>query len=132
MAFIRASQGGGGLSETTIWTNNSPGDLFPITTITLNNGYRISDFKYLKFVFRYATDNMTTSSIIVDTNDFINSLEESDHMAPSIVFKGSSAVYVRQIYYYSDTQIIIYMNKQVEGYANTNEYTIPIRIIGLK
>ena len=131
MAFIRASQGGGGeLTETTIWTNSSPTSTFPDTTITLSDS--ISNYKFLKIKFRKATTASDETSVMFDCDDFTEQIINTNKSVTCIAFVGTSVTYARRIGYVDDTHIHIDKNIQINGQATTTNYNIPVEIIGLK
>jgi len=137
MAYIRASQGGGGeLSEFVVWTNSSPTSNFPASgnsdIIPLDFGYQISQFKYLKFVFRISNTKSEEHSVMVDAEDFKTAIQGDGHIIPMIAFVGSTATYGRRFYYNSDNSIVMELCRQVSGSGNARNYVIPVKIIGLK
>lgn len=134
MAFIRASQGGGGgaLSETTLWTNTAPTASFAAQSRALDSG-SISDYTYLKFKFNYnnAADQSTLPHIIdviVSVEDFKKSATGNlTSRIAAIMTNNSAGTYYRQMYWVDNTHVgFLSVN------SNVNNSLIPTEIIGLK
>lgn len=127
---------GGGLSETVVWSNPSPTSNFPASgntaPMTFNADYKISDFKYLKLIFRISTSSAEEHCIMVDADDFKTALQTSNKVVPMIAFIGSALTYGRRFFYNSDTQIDMEYCRQVSGTATARNYLIPVKVIGIK
>lgn len=138
--------GGGGLSETILWTNPDKGvtyyPAFAAQTVTLKDS--ISNYDYLKFVcirgHRTSNPNDRINTIIA-RQDFVNYCStpgSSDYNGLAIsVKKGdtNSTQYYRYAHYYSNTQVkfLAAIGQTSTGRGSTsNDYLVPINIIGLK
>lgn len=128
-------KGGGKMKETTLWTNANPTSNMGSTTITLSQG--LSNFKYLKIEFNYAT---SSSSIIFDsglfpTDAFENVTQAAAKQALLLARNDGTIagrIYARSIKYISDTSIgvgIPYVLNGTESITTNN--LIPTKIIGV-
>lgn len=130
MAFIRASQGGGGgLSETEIWTNYAPYDRFSEDTVTCNQS--ITNFTYLKVQFFISTSNTTVFESIHPV-DYLGDGETAS--TPIWLFgninTGGSTRF-RIVKKVSNTSLKITDVKALAGGTSASD-TIPIKIFGLR
>lgn len=123
MAYIRCG-GGGGLTETTLWTNSSPSSAF-----TGNVDYSLSsiaNYSHIKVYYRYSTSNSTECSILVSKSDITN-----DHL--SIGMANSDTTYTRWIQITSNTVWTLSraIKYTTSSQTATNNYIIPTKITGV-
>ena len=144
MARIRASLGeSGGLTETTLWENQSPTSDFGsgtnTTTVTLSES--IQNFTYIGVYFkRTKTDTIESNpeyfaTVFISVEDFEKCLSSS--LSPQFCISGRAnisyvATWVRNIFKNTNTTIDITASMQRNGSSNQNSVAIPLKIIGLK
>ena len=119
---------GGAMSETVLWTNPNPSSAFSIQNITLPQS--ITDFEYIKFVYRISTGNSKTCAVIMSVDDFINTNISTNRLTMEAYL--SSAHYARMVNYNSPTSINIEGAYRINASGNTDAGAIPQEIIGLR
>ena len=143
MALIRCSSssgGGSGLSETVLWTNQSPTSSFaPSSATSLDTG-KFSDYDYIKIIVK--SDNTSSAkefSIIWEEAEFENLKLIGTDTASGIqagmitLVTSSSGVYRwRSFKYVSDTSVLFGHSKKSDTTSNQDSYVIPYMIVGLK
>ena len=137
MAYIRANSGSGSdLSETTLWTNSSPTTGISLGTL-LNLSQSMTNFKYLRFYWRYSVTNEgTIRSVIIAVSDMKNCTDAA--FAPRLVLGGwnanSKMNFARCIKYNNDTSVYCYNGVKCWG-SGTMEanagWIIPTKITGM-
>ena len=142
----KKASGGGGLTETIIWTNPDKGETyypaFAAQVVTLTDS--IANYDYLKFVCirGHRTSNPNDRiSIIIARKDFVNYCStpgSADYNGLAISVKRgntNNTQYYRYAHYASNTQVkflaAIGQNSSGSG-STSNDYLVPINIIGLK
>lgn len=125
------------MSETTLWTNQSPtSNLANDTTITLSDN--MTNYKYLKIKYRKSTTIADENSVMLDVADFKANCGYTDRVANRSFYLafGSwarSSSSVRVFFYVSDTEINF--DRAYSPGATGSNYTseqIPVEIIGMK
>ena len=133
MAFIRC--GGGGVSETTLWTNSSPSSSLSGGDVTLSQS--IANFDLLKFEFNYSTSDSQNLITYVDVPTFRANSKSASGTAgkginPSCLIYTGSANYARTCYYTSDTKVYIGTCSRIGSSGNSNTSLILKYIKGIK
>lgn len=132
MAFYRTG-GGGSAIETVLWTNGNPTSSFSAQLVTLNDS--ISNYDYLKFVFKVRNNIDENSSVIIETSEFVK-LNNSGSgylralCSPSIVY-GNYTV-TRRANYVDDTSIRFDTANYINANGGNTSAAIPLEIIGIK
>ena len=119
---------GGNPTETTLWTNPSPGSQFATQTVTLSDS--LLNYDYVKFVFRQHTSTTAETIILVSVTDFQNYLQYK--YSPAVFCCSTTPMSVRGVYYVSDTTVGFYANARVGSSGSANASNIPYKIIGVK
>ena len=125
MAFYRTG-GGGSATETVLWTNASPSSSFSNKTVNLSGS--LSDYDYIKVIWKYNYSSDTRASVIMPMTDFVNSIIGSGHntLSMSVSSGSSSSSYgMSRVLYGSDTTVTF------SNVGSTN-YCIPLEVIGIK
>ena len=133
MAYIRC--GGGGMTETTLWTNPSPSSSLAGGDVTLSQS--IANYDLLKFTWRYSTDDTTSIITYVDVPTYRANSKSASGSAgkginPSCLIYTGSANYVRTCYYTSDTKTYIGVCGRVGSSSTSNTSVILKSIKGIK
>ena len=135
MALYRT--GGGGMSETTLWTNSSPTANFSLSTITLSQG--ISSFDFIKIIFvgnksAYSSGSEYRQELICPASGLVNAVSTASYCRPSIMGRasGTSNYFARALTYVSNTSLQIDDAVRVKGTGTSNDICIPLQIVGLK
>ena len=130
MAFYRS--GGGSLTETVLWTNLTPTSAFATQTVSLNDN--LSNYDYVAFEVKAATDTQDTFRVIYPIEVFQNS--KLNVSKSYIVDFGGTAIngqgYVRCAFYDTDTTIKFDDSYKVNVAGKLNTSNIPLKVIGLK
>ena len=137
MALIRAlsgSSGGGGLTPTTLWSNNSPTSNFPASgnTITVTLSDDIDNYEYIKIKARRGTSDATEYAVIYSVEDFKKLNNATGASAGALAYNYNSSNSVRIFYYTSNTSVTFELNKAVNATGTARTGAIPLEIIGLK
>ena len=125
------------LSETTLWTNNSPTSNFAPQSITLNQS--MLNFTYIKIKYRQTTTESTEYCIIVKATDLYNASFGSIGQSFAIsVVSGAGTNQVARSFFNrlsgSASTTSIYFKEAIRV-ANTyiyDNYCIPTSIVGMK
>lgn len=129
MAFIRASQGGGGeLTPTTLWTNKNPYSNFGEGPLDLNDS--IGNYKYIKFSFKCGPNMQVLSSVIYETEALEDSADTNNN--PFCCFGNTSPsgyAYIRIVYYINQTRL--WISKATRFSDSYEDEVIPLEVIGL-
>lgn len=133
MAFIRC--GGGGMTETTLWTNPSTSSSLAAGDVTLSQS--IANFDLLKFEFNYSTSDTTNIITYVDVPTYRANSKSASGTAgkginPSCLIYTGSAYYNRPLYYTSDTKTYIGACGRVGSSGTYNTDCILKYIKGIK
>lgn len=132
MAFYR-SGGGGDLTETTLWTNESPtSSIAAETDISLSQGY--NNFDYIGVYFRVTTLIDTTYLVMCPTSVFDNATPSSgfrlclsnytnSYTAARTIWRGSTSNY---------TSLKVSAGYRINSTSTANSNVIPTKIVGLK
>ena len=115
--------------ETTLWTNSSPTSSFATQTVTLSNG--ISNYSYIKIVYRASNTVEEESYLYVPQAKMISSTETNDYNIVGLCNYGTSYRYIRFAFYASDTSIKFSDCGRWKNNANGNTICVPISIIGV-
>ena len=142
MGLFRCSTNGGGggsLTPTTLWSNNSPSTNFPssgTSTTQVNLSDDIDNYTYLKFKFnRSTTDTTNQAEVIYTVEEFKKFTANSSKFMGAVAFyssTGTSNNYSRRFWYVSNTKVAISVMYQIGGTYSDNGAGIPTEIIGLK
>ena len=131
LCTLRTKGGGGGKqTETVLWTNSSPTSNFADQNVTLSDS--MSNYDYLKFTYKKATNNAASTSAVFSVSDVKNFADES--LYGQIGGESATDWYMsRMIWYVSDTSVKISTAWGLNR-ANSanNAYIIPLSIIGIK
>ena len=131
LCTLRGAGGGGAKqTETVLWTNSSPTSNFADQNVTLSDS--MSNYDYLKFTYKKATNNATSTSAIFSVSDVKNFADESVY--GQIGGESATDWYMsRMLWYVSDTSVKISTAWGLNR-ANSanNSYIIPLSIIGIK
>ena len=119
---------GGTLKETVLWTNPNPSSAMGATDITPSPS--LSEFKYIKVIYRMSTSNSTTCAVIMDYDDFVNTSTSTFRFAME-AFEPNGH-FVRLINRNSDTSINFEIAYQVGNTSTRITAVIPQQVIGLK
>ena len=139
MALIRAlsgSSGGGGFTETTLWSNSNPSANFSADDYSLSDDFR--NYTYLKFVSNLSTSNTTKTYCIISVEDFLKCDRTLYANTYPLAWTGGCVggyTYARYSAFFSANgyQKIFFHNAYaVTNSAVSNGYIIPVEIIGLK
>jgi hypothetical protein len=121
------------MSETVLWTNPSPGSSFSVQNVALSQSFR--DFKYVKIYSKNSVTSSTSAGIAVEPTDIVNSTVAAYNrlvMLIGAVDSNGSAIYCRRLVYVNDTTLNIGDAGALNRSAVNNNYSIPIKIVGLK
>lgn len=132
MAFIPMGSGGA-LSETTLWTNNSPTSNFTSQTVTLSDG--ISNYKYIAFIVNMSTSVTDVSITFTFDASKITDWTSSDYRPLLGVYYTNNYYYYRVLTYVSNTSLTIgacIRNTASSAAGTNNAGVIPVKIVGLK
>lgn len=130
---MRPQENWGGMSETVLWTNPSPGSSFSVRNVALSQSFR--DFKYIKIYSKNSVTASTTAGIAVEPADIVNSTLAAYNrlvMLIGAVDSNASAIYSRRLLYVNDTTLNIGDAGALNNSAVNNNYSIPTKIVGLK
>lgn len=131
LCTLRGAGGGGAKqTETVLWTNSSPTSNFADQNVTLSDS--MSNYDYLKFTYKKATNNATSTSAVFSVSDVKNFADESVY--GQIGGESATDWYMsRMLWYVSDTSVKISTAWGLNR-ANSanNSYIIPLSIIGIK
>lgn len=132
MAYQKCG-GGGGMTETVLWTNSSPTSSFAEQTVTLSQD--MSNFDYLKIDFSLSTSDTRQSSVIIEPS-ILQKNKNNVHPQIGVALyqraSSSATRYVRIVFYYSDTGIRfgqVFPVNIASTAVNTN--LIPTKITGI-
>lgn len=136
MAFIPMNSGsGGGLTETTLWTNPSPTSAMTSgTLITLSDDY--TNYDYLKFTYRVSTTIDTEWDVVIpkdSVTDAIYGLTNNNRI--SLSYYGSSYLTIRVLGRSNSTTARDFKatdSRQWGGAGTSTTFNIPTKISGLK
>lgn len=124
MAYIRC--GGGGMTETTLWTNFSPSSSFEAQTRILNQDY--TNFPYIRFYYRGSTSNTEERSVMIAKDDFTGktlvfggNFDFTNSKARSCYNSGSDKIYFSSSY-----------ELKSSSQSASGSYIIPTKITGVK
>ena len=125
MAFIRCG-GGGGMTETTLWTNSSPSSNFSSQTVSLNQSY--TGFDYIRFYYRGSTSNSEVRSCMIAVSDFTG---KTFAFGGNFNFDNSKC---RGCYNSGSSQIYFSYSYELKSSSQTSSsaYIIPTKITGVK
>lgn len=119
-------------STTSLWQNSDPTTAYAASTVNLSDS--ISNYRYLKIIFRKSTSSADTFSVIVDTSELANTtLSTSNTFSGSCSFRSSDNVVYCRRFSYSAANSIEFSTSFVVNYEGSVTTTlIPTEIIGIK
>lgn len=127
MAYYRAAIGGGGETETTLWTNSSPTSGMISETVTLSDN--LTKYRYLKIEWRRSTTDSTSASMRVLPSEFKSF--DSSATPKFLMGTGTTTYYARAVVYASDTSVTFSQCRQVNGTGSASGNCIPTKITGI-
>lgn len=133
MALYRCASGGG-MTETTLWTNPDSTQSFASQLVSISP-YTFSEFDYIKIEWKGSTwPTSPTGHILVPPDVLASSNGSNEALRAAIGMspQQDSTGYVRKLYSYRDTKLDFSNCSQMGGSGNTNSYTIPLKIVGIK
>lgn len=129
MAYLKCG-GGGGMTETTLWTNSSPTSTFAAQSVTLSQS--LSNFDYIRFEYRFSTSNSASYSVIIKASDVTNSLTTSGNFTIALMVRSSSYYRSRRVTYNSLTSLEVSLAWDSNHAGSSNSEAIPTKIVGMK
>lgn len=136
MAFIPMNSGssGGGLTETTLWTNPSPTSAMAGgTTFTLSDDY--TNYDYLKFTYRFSTTDATEGEVIVpksSVDSSVSSVQNSNRIGLSVVTTSAASRLISRSNSTTTTELATTNSRAWGGTGQSTTTIIPTKISGLK
>lgn len=125
--------GGGGLTETTLWTNSSPTSDFASSTQTISS---LSDYKYIKIYWKpYKSSSGNLGEMLIPIDIFKTMTDANTSYIPSMAFgsrNSSGDTYLRRVFYVSATQVKFTTSQKPGSSGSSASYCIPTQITGLK
>lgn len=122
--------GGGGLTETTLWTNSSPTSNMSATTVSLSQA--VTNFDYIKFTYRFSTSNSSEYAVILSATDVTKSATTSGNFTIALMVRSSSYYRIRRVTYNSSTSLDVSLAWDANHQGSSSSEAIPIKISGLK
>lgn len=139
MAFYRAAigGGGGGQTETTLWTNSAPTSNFNTQDVPLSDDY--TNYKSIRIYYRYSTTDSTETYIEYDKSiidGWVTKGTTPPAFAPlgSIAFMYGGNQFVRPIRRGANgatNTFYVYIAYRMNTSGNTQSYGIPTKITGI-
>lgn len=129
------TKGGGGAkyTETSLWTNPSPSNAFAQQDVTLSESF--TDYKYLKIKYRFSTTDAREYYVVYPQESVASAVASSNDCRLSWQEYNLSVTgnYVRFAYRpdTTTTSLNITNARQVSGTSTSNNYLIPLEILGL-
>lgn len=123
---------GGTLTETVLWTNPDATARFVAQVVTISDD--VSNYKYLKFVFKSSVGAADLKSVIYPVDEFKGySLTSNQFSRASSPMRrnSSTADYVRGILCASETSISFGAAQGYNTASTNNDLTIPYQVIGI-
>lgn len=129
MALYRCSSGSGTahLTETILWSNNSPSSAFANQVVS--SFYNMHSYDYIGVYYRPKANTNFELMVIVPESDFENMTYSTDAVMMMSYYSG---YYARAVWYVNDYDIHFSDSLQVGGSGNSNGTSVPTRIVGLK
>lgn len=127
MAYIRCG-GGGGMTETVLWTNSSPTSSYSTGTPIVSS---MTGYDFIKIVYRKSTSNTTEISFIVPLSTFKNMTNTSGSNYLGAGYRDTNS-YCRPTYYSSATVVSFSNCTRLGASGNSNTNLIPYKVIGIK
>lgn len=132
--------GGGTLKETTLWTNPNPTSTMVAQNITLENSEKFSNYKFIKLVGKWATNNNKSLCVIYPYETFIktnwSNWDNTMTTLGALMSLNGSAItncYMRTFSYLDDTSMrwsgAVPLSNISGGIDNTK--CIPLNVIGM-
>ncbi len=139
MSLITVPSGvgsGGGLTPTTLWSNDSPTSNFPTsgTTKTVTLSDDIDNYEYIKIRVRRNVTKADEYSVIYSVEDFkkLNTASADSFIGAVGHYNTAASHTVRQFYCVSNTSVTFEIAYAVNSTGSSASAEIPIEIIGLK
>lgn len=137
MALYRCTSGsGGGMTETTLWTNPDSTTGFSSQSVSISP-YKLNDFDYIKIEYQGSINSISgIKSIMFEPSALLNG--NSNAMYSDIVLGAqvaqSTEYYARKTYALAidATQIYFTNSTKVGSSSVVNNAIIPIKIYGVK
>ena len=93
----------------------------------------ISNYDYIKIVYRRTTSGTTEYSVVISSSEIVNCKLSDGKMSLALGVNASGATYYyRPIWYDSDTQLSVSHCRAWGSSSNTDGNAIPYKIIGCK
>lgn len=138
MAEVLASLkkiGGSGeqYTETVLWTNPSPAEIFDAQTVTLSDS--ISNYKYIAFKYKYGNTTADTDYAleIFPIEDIRGSVADSNNrdIVSLGIITATAQLWSRAVYYVSDTSLQFSLCYRLNASGSTRNGANPIEILGI-
>jgi len=133
MAFIPCNiGGGGGMTQTTLWTNTASTSAFSSQTVTLSDS--IANYDYIGVKYRASTSSSTRSTeVLFVSNDLKSaSTSYSNTVFPCFCAYSSSAYWARYITFSTNTKLSISSAGKIGAASSDTTKAIPLYIYGYK
>ena len=132
MALFRCSSGagGGGMSETVLWTNSNPSSAFASQSISLSDD--ISNYEYIKIEYKRNATDANTVSMMMSVADFLTPQGTSNVKILGIHSVYANGNFCRMLTYSSGTSLSFGVAYQCNAAYNQNSASVPIKVIGVK
>ena len=120
--------GGGGLTETTLWTNSSPSSTFSAQSVSVGD---LTPYDYIKIVWRWSTSDATTWEILIPNT----TATTMKYGFGGATMSASQARY-RYCTFAKTTGVSMSFSNSVlhssSAQTTSGAYIIPTKIIGVK
>ena len=130
MAWYRGNKGSGAMTETVLWTNQSPTSAFAAQNVTLSES--IDDYNAIRIYWRLSTSDSTTAYIDVPKESLKTLSYASGHACIALNAYVSTLIWLRIMSYVDDTKINFSTSYRVNNTGSNTSYAIPTKICGLK
>lgn len=131
MAFIPCNiGGGGGMTRTTLWTNNSPNSNFASQDMTLSDD--ITNYDYIGIKYCLSTTISQETENLITPSELQNSQHVNSYPLLTIGARISSYDYARYITYSSNTSLSISSAYRLNTAGGFSAYVIPLYVYGYK
>lgn len=121
------------MTETALWTNNSPTSSFAVQDITLSQNY--TNFEYLKIAYRWSTSDSTTRAIIISKSVLDDIVGTSGELTVGMHLNSSSGNCRVRPWKITNSNTMHFASSyqtQSGGQTASNSYIIPVNVYGLK
>lgn len=128
---LKKKGGGGKQKETVLWTNNAPTRNQGAVSISLNGD--LSDYDYIKFIYRYNTTNSKSFNLTIPYSEFIKCVYSNADNAFAIgASAGSNNYYYRYIWYTNDTTVATSHCFKYNSTTQSDSVAILTDVVGCK